>query len=256
MSSLAVYALWRREILRFVRQPSRVLSALGTPVIVWLLIGTGLSASFRIPDGPEGITFLEYFFPGILVLLVLFASIFSNISVIEDRHEGFLQAVLVAPVPTVSLVMGKVLGATSLSWLQGVLFLLLAPVAGLELDVPTFLTAAGVLALLALGLNALGFAMAWRVDSTQGFHGVMNLLLIPMWMLSGAFFPVDGAPSWLMAVMRWNPLSYGVAGLRRVLYPAGTDLGTMPALGESLWVLAVGAVLALGLAQLATRRRP
>jgi daunorubicin resistance ABC transporter membrane protein len=256
MSGLAVYALWRREILRFVRQPSRVLSALGTPLIVWLLIGTGLSASFRMPDGPEGISFLEYFFPGILVLLVLFASIFSNISVIEDRHEGFLQAVLVAPVATVSLVMGKVLGSTSLSWLQGLLFLLLAPVAGLALDWPTFLAAAGVLVVLALGLNALGFAMAWRVDSTQGFHGVMNLLLIPMWMLSGAFFPIGGAPNWLTAVMRLNPLTYGVAALRRVLYPAGTDLGMMPALGQSLLVLVLGAGLAIGVALLATRRRP
>ena len=249
MNRLAVYTLWRRELVRFLRQPSRLLSALGTPLLVWLLVGSGLSASFRLPDGPQEMTFLEYFFPGTLVLLVLFASIFANISVIEDRHEGFLQAVLVAPLRSSSLVLGKVLGAASLAWLQGALFLVLAPVAGLRLSVARTAAALGVMALLAFGLTALGFAMAWKVDSTQGFHGVMNLLLVPMWMLSGAFFPAAGAPGWLAILMSLNPLSYGMAALRRVLYPADLVLGSsLPSIGLSLAVLGVTSLVALAFA--------
>lgn len=255
MSALAVYTLWRRELVRFLRQPSRLASAIGTPLIFWLLIGSGLTASFRLPDGPSTMSFLEYFFPGTLVLLVLFASIFANISVIEDRHEGFLQAVLVAPVGSVALVLGKVLGAASLSWLQGALFLALAPLAGLRLGLVSLATALGVIALLSLGLTALGFAMAWKVDSTQGFHGVMNLLLIPMWMLSGAFFPVSGAPVWLATLMRANPLTYGTAALRRALYPAGTALGIeLPSMAASLAILLGATVVALVFAALVARR--
>lgn len=255
MSRLAVYTLWRRELVRFLRQPSRLLSALGTPLIFWLLVGSGLTSSFRLPQGPSSMTFLEYFFPGTLVLLILFASIFANISVIEDRHQGFLQAVLVAPLGTGKLVLGKVLGAASLSWLQGALFLLLAPVAGLRLDVVSLLATLAVIALLAFGLTAFGFAMAWKVDSTQGFHGVMNLLLIPMWMLSGAFFPVTGAPGWLAVLMRLNPLTYGTAALRHVLYPSGSALGLdLPSLTVSLVVVGSATIVAFLLAIAIARR--
>jgi ABC-2 type transport system permease protein len=245
VSALAIQSLWRRELVRFIRQPSRIASAVATPLVFWLLIGTGLTSSFRLP-GAEDLTFLEYFFPGTIVLLVLFASIFANISVIEDRHSGFLQAVLVAPIGRSSLVLGKVLGATTLSWLQGSLFLLLAPVAGVSMSATSLIAALGIVALMALGLTAIGFAMAWKVDSTQGFHAVMNLLLIPMWLLSGAFFPATGAPAWLGWVMRLNPLTYGTAALRRVLYSAEVvNASDLPAIGTAMAVLLGGAVAAL-----------
>lgn len=249
---LAVYTLWRRELTRFFRQPSRIAGAVATPLIFWLLIGSGLSGSFRLPGGPEHVDYLEYFFPGTMVLVLLFAAIFSNISVIEDRHEGFLQGVLVAPVGRASLVAGKILGGSTLAWLQGIVFLALAPAAGIWLTVPSALAAAGVLALLAVTLSALGFAFAWKLDSVQGFHAIMNIVLMPMWMLSGAFFPVSGAPGWLAALMRLNPLTYGIAALRHAFYGAVLEEG-MPGWSLSLTVtLAVGlAAFALGL--LATR---
>jgi ABC-2 type transport system permease protein len=245
MSWLAIQTLWRRETVRFLRQPSRIASALGSPLIFWLVVGTGLTSSFRLPEGPTEMTFLEYFFPGSLVLLVLFASIFANISVIEDRQSGFLQAVLVAPIGRGSLVLGKVLGASTLAWLQGALFLVLAPLAGIALDGRAILLALAIIALQALGLTAAGFAMAWKVDSTQGFHGIMNLLLIPAWMLSGAFFPLGGAPGWLAVMMKLNPLTYGVAALRRVLYPVGAGFGELPAMGTSMAVLIAGTAAAI-----------
>lgn len=215
---LASYTLWRRELRRFFRQPSRVFGAIATPMLFWALIGSGLSSSFRLPGGAADLDYLEYFYPGTVILLVLFAAISSTFSVIEDRNEGFLQGVLVAPVSPGALVAGKVLGGATLAWLQGVVVLVLAPLAGIELTTGSALQAVGVLALLAMAMTALGFAFAWKIDSTQGFHAVMNVLLLPMWLLSGALFPLSGAPAWLEWTMRLNPLTYGTAAVRSVLY--------------------------------------
>jgi len=213
MNASAALTLWRRELQRFFRQPSRVAGAIGTPLVFWLFMGSGLAGSFRLP-GASGVSYLQFFFPGTIALVLLFAAIFSTISVIEDRHEGFLQGVLVAPVGRGAIVAGKVLGGATLAWLQGMVFLLLAPLAGLPLTLASFLAAAGVLALLAVGLTAIGFGFAWKVDSVQGFHAVMNVVLLPMWLLSGSFFPLSGAPHWLGLLMRINPLTYGIAALR------------------------------------------
>jgi ABC-2 type transport system permease protein len=241
---LAAFTLWRRELVRFFRQPSRVIGAVGPPLLFWLLIGSGLSGSFRVPGGPADLDYLEYFFPGTVVLVLLFAAIFSNISVIEDRNQGFLQGVLVAPVPRSAIVAGKVLGGATLAWLQGVLFLVLAPFLGLRLTALSVLSAAGVLAAFAIALAALGFAFVWKLDSVQGFHAVMNLILMPMWLLSGALFPVGGAPPWLSALMRINPLTYGVAALRWALYGPAASLGR----GTPGPALSVAVTLAVGLA--------
>jgi len=252
VTGLAAATLWRRELTRFFRQPSRIAGAVGTPLIFWLLLGSGLSGSFRLPGGPAGLSYFQYFFPGTIVLVLLFAAIFSNISVIEDRHQGFLQGVLVAPVSRSTLVAGKVLGGATLAWIQGVVFLALAPLSGVHLTAGSALAAVGILAVLALSLTALGFAFAWKLDSVQGFHAIMNVVLMPMWLLSGAFFPVSGAPFWLGALMRLNPLTYGVAALRGVLYGPATAPG-LPGPAVSLAVtLAMGlAAFAAGL--LATR---
>jgi daunorubicin resistance ABC transporter membrane protein len=253
-SFLAVCTLWRREMVRFLRQPSRIASAAGSPLLFWLFIGSGFSRSFRMPGAAGEMDYRQYFFPGTVALLVLFAAIFSTISVIEDRHGGFLQGVLVSPVPRASMVAGKVLGGASLAWLQGLAFVALAPAAGIRLDVATIAATAGVLALLALGLTAVGFAFSWKVDSTQGFHGVMNLLLIPMWLLSGALFPAAGAAPWLAALMRFNPMTYGVAALQHALHQvpaAGSSVAGMP---TSLVVMAAFCALAFA-ADLAVVRR-
>ncbi len=255
---LAGYTLWQRELVRFLRQPSRLGSAIATPLLFWAFLGSGLSASFRAPGAPPGLDYLEYLFPGTVVLLVLFASIFSTISVIEDRTEGFLQGVLVAPVARGVVVAGKVLGGATLAWLQGTLVLAVAPLAGIPLTWRTALAATGVLALLSLALTGLGFVFAWRVESVQGFHAVMNLLLMPLWLLSGALFPLGGAPGWLEWVMRLNPLTYGVAALRLALYPDPTAAGgSLPPLGVSLAILGAAAAAAFiaGLATVGRGRR-
>ncbi len=251
---LPIVSLTRRELVHFLRQPSRVASAAATPLVFWLFFGSGFSGSFRLPGGPPEVDYLEYFFPGTVALLVLFSAIFSTMSVIDDRHAGFLQGVLAAPVPRWAMVAGKVLGGTILGWLQGVVFLALAPLAGIRPDLGGALLAVGVLALLALGMTALGFAFAWQVDSTQGFHGVMNLLLIPMWLLSGSLFPAAGAPAWMRAIMAANPLTYGVAALRRALSPAAAQAG--PGVGVSLLALGAFAAVCLVADVVVVRARP
>ena len=254
MMLLPAFTLWKREIVRFFRQPSRVAGAVGSPLVFWLLIGSGLSGSFRLPGGPADLDYLEYFFPGTVVLVLLFAAIFSTISIIEDRHEGFLQGVLVAPVSRASIVAGKVFGGATLAWLQGMAFLALAPLSGISLTAGSALAAAGVLAVLAVSMTAIGFAFAWVLDSVQGFHAIMNLVLVPMWLLSGAFFPLSGAPGWLSALMRLDPLTYGVAALRWVLYGPQAELGSgMPGPALSLAVTVAVGVLALGIDLLVTR---
>lgn len=247
---LPALSLWRREVVRFVRQRSRVIGALGTPVVFWLLIGSGLRNSFRM-SGDDSVSYLTFAFPGTIVLIVLFTAIFSTISIIEDRREGFLQAVLAAPVGRLAIVLGKVLGSTTLAVVQGMLFLLLAPFAGVPTSVGSVVAVFGVLVLVGLGLSALGFLIAWRMESTQGFHAVMNLFLMPMWLLSGAFFPAGGASSWLAWIMAINPLTYGVSALRHAMYlgtgDARADLPSLP------WSLAVTVAFTLVMLALSAR---
>ncbi len=245
--SLAVLTLWRREMVRFFRQPSRIVGAAGSPLIFWILIGSGLSGSFRLPGGPADVSYLEYFYPGTMVLVLLFAAIFSTISVIEDRNLGFLQGVLVAPVSRAAIAGGKVLGGATIAWLQALVFLAMAPLSGIHLNLTSALMSAAVLAVLGIALTSVGFAFAWKVDSVQGFHAVMNLVLVPMWLLSGAFFPPSGAPGWLALLMRLNPLTYGVAALRWALYGEAAPMGTgMPGPQAAIVVTSLAAVAAFG----------
>jgi len=251
--ALASFTLWRREQVRFFRQGSRVFGAFVQPLMFWALFGSGLRASFRPPVGGAGMGYFEYFFPGTVVMILLFTAIFSTISVIEDRKEGFLQGVLVAPVARSAVVLGKVLGGTTLAVLQGTLLLALAPLVGIPLTPPAFLEAVGLLLVVAFALTALSFCIAWRMDSTQGFHAIMTVFLMPLWLLSGSFFPPQGVPGWLGFLMRINPLTYGVAALRRVLYPG--DAEGLPPMGLCLAVTAVFAVAMFTLASLLARRR-
>ena len=212
-----VATLWRREMVRFYRQPSRVIGALGSPFVFWLLIGSGIGTSFR-SSGAESQNYLEYFFPGTILLILLFTSIFSTISLIEDRRQGFLQGVLIAPIPRTSFVLGKIFGGTTLAFLQGILFLSLGPWMGMKIDLSNWLGISGTLFITAFALAGLGFFIAWQFHSIQGFHAVMNLFLIPIWILSGALFPASGASNWLRAVMICNPLSYSLALIRHSLF--------------------------------------
>jgi ABC-2 type transport system permease protein len=215
---LASASLWQREIVRFYRQPSRVVGAIASPFIFWILLGSGLGTSFQSSSvaSPKG--YLGYFFPGTLLLIIFFTAVFSTISIIEDRKEGFLQSVLVAPIPRWSLVLGKVLGGSSLAVLQAALFLFFAPWLGIQLDALGWFRILAVIFMSAFLMTSLGFLLAWQFQSIQGFHAVMNLVLMPMWILSGALFPQQGASAWVQMIMKFNPLTYSYSLLRNSLY--------------------------------------
>jgi ABC-2 type transport system permease protein len=255
-SILAVTTLWWREQVRFFRQRSRVFGAFVQPLMFWALFGAGLQASFRPPTGGRAVSTLEYFFPGTIIMILLFTAIFSTISVIEDRKEGFLQGVLVAPVPRSAIVLGKILGGTTLALVQGTALLVLGPLVGFHLTLPRFVEAVAIQFVVAFALTALSFCLAWRMESTQGFHAIMTVLLMPMWLLSGSFFPVHGVPLWLAWVMHVNPLTYGTAALRRVLTSGEEALPPdLPALGLSVLATLAFAAAMLVLASVLARRR-
>jgi ABC-2 type transport system permease protein len=248
---LPAFTLWWREIVRFYRQKSRVVGVLASPLVFWVVIGAGFGTSFRTGGG-QSQHYMDYFYPGALIMIVLFTSIFTMMSVIEDRKEGFLLSVLVAPVPRSAIVLGKVLGGTTLSAIQGMIFLVFAPFAGIHLNVVQVLLVAVVVFLISFALTALGFAIAWPMDSTQAFHGIINLFLIPLWLLSGALFPMAGASKWIRALMYMNPLTYGVEALRSLLYP-GME-ATFP-LSSAMATLLLFSLVMFGLAFLMANRR-
>ena len=223
---LPIISLWWREIVHFYRQKSRVVGVIASPVLFWIVLGSGFGSSIR--SGSSGGNYLLYFFPGALIMIVLFTSIFTMMSVIEDRREGFLLSVLVAPVSRGVIVMGKVLGGTTLSAVQGLVFLAFAPFIGIHIGLQQFLGIVLVVFLVAFTLTALGFGIAWKLNSTQGFHAIINLLMIPLWLVSGALFPLTGASIWVRILMRANPLTYGVEALRGLLFPGTAGPFTVP----------------------------
>ena len=201
---LPAATLWQRELVRFWRQKSRVLGVVASPLVFWLLMGYGSNDLAR-------------YYAGALVLTVMFSAIFSTISIIEDRREGFLLSMLVSPAPRTSMVLGKILGAATLAWIQGLIFLAFAPLAGVSVGVWQAISAVGAIFLVSFTLTGLGFVIAWKMDSSSGFHAIMNLLLVPMWMVSGALFPMATAHGAIRAIMWVNPLTYSISLLNGLL---------------------------------------
>src|ERR1700752_4418857 len=250
--SLPAFTLWWRELVRFYRQRSRVVGVIASPLVFWLVIGSGFGTSFRSGSSAGQQHYLDYFYPGALIMIVLFTSIFTMMSVIEDRKEGFLLSVLVAPVPRSAIVLGKVLGGTTLAAAQGLIFLVFAPLVGVRIGFCAFLLVVLTVLLASFALTALGFAIAWPMDSTSAFHAIINLFLIPLWLLSGALFPLSGASGWLRIVMRINPLTYGVEALRALLYP---NSPTQFSLASSMATLVLFSLFMFGLAFVVANRR-
>ncbi|NUN13547.1 MAG: ABC transporter permease [Myxococcales bacterium] len=244
-----VYALWRRDMLRLRGEPTRWIGVVLQPLLFWAIIGSGMGDSFQVA-GVENLNYLQYFFPGILVMTVLFTAIFSTISVIEDRQLGFLQAVLVAPASRFSLVVGKILGVCSVAMLQCLLLALVAPFAGYSVDSVSWPSLFGVLLLTCIGLTGVTLSMAWVFSSTQAYHAIMSVLLIPLWVLSGSMFPRPD--SWVTYVMNVNPMTYATDAVRSALAPSqAVALGI--AGDVAVWVVLVFAVLAVTLAIRITR---
>ena len=249
---LPAFTLWWREVVRFYRQRTRVIGVIASPLVFWVVIGSGFGTSFRSGDAVGQQHYLDYFYPGALIMIVLFTSIFTMMSVIEDRKEGFLLSVLVAPVSRSAIVLGKVLGGTTLATIQGLIFLAFAPLVGVQFTLGSFLLVVLTVFLVSFALTALGFAIAWPMDSSQAFHGIINLFLIPLWLLSGALFPLKNASFWIRKLMEVNPLTYGVEALRTLFYPESPHEFS---LFSSLATLVLFSLFMFGLAFLMANRR-
>ena len=252
----AVRVLWWRDVVRFLRQRSRLTGALLQPVILWVVISAGLRSTFTFP-GMNELDYLEYFFPGVLVMIALFTAIFSTISLIEDRHAGFMQAALVGPGTRTAVALGKILGGATLAFVQCLLFLIVLPIAGFSLAGVDWVALVAMLALCSVAMTAAGVALAWWVDSSAGYHALMSILLMPAWFASGAMFPVP--PDGLMAILlRVNPMSYMVDGVRRALYGGNVPeaLNVFLTTGSREWlVVAVFTVGIVGVSVARCRRR-
>ncbi len=261
--SIATQVIWmlaHREWVRFFRQPFRVIAALGQPILFWILFGTGMHSAFR--GGGQAGDFMTYFLPGTTAMILLFTAIFATISIIEDRREGFLQSVLVAPTPRWTIAMGKVLGGSAIAWVQAMVFVAIAVATGMVSIGPQTLLLVGFMFLAAIAMTSLGVCFAWPMDSTQGFHALMNMVLMPMWLLSGSFFPIPaltgGEPMGQMAmhwIMRCNPMTYSVSGMRHLMSNVAQDERFwMPSLASSVLVTLVFAIVASVAASFVVRR--
>jgi ABC-2 type transport system permease protein len=249
---LPAFTLWWRELVRFYRQRARVVGVIASPLLFWLVIGSGFGKSFRSGNPAGQQDYLQYLFPGALIMIVLFTAIFTMMSVIEDRKEGFLLSVMAAPVPRSAIVLGKVAGGTTLAAVQGLVCLIFAPLIGIHLTLQSVFLATLVVILVAFSLTALGFVIAWPMDSTAAFHAIINLFLIPLWLLSGSMFPLSGASHWIRILMRINPLTYGVEALRRLLYPESQIIFR---LSSSVATLVLFSLFMFGLAFFMVNRR-
>jgi ABC-2 type transport system permease protein len=247
-------SLARREFTRFARQPQRVVGAVAQPLMFWLFLGAGMGTSFK-PPGMEQVSYLEYFYPGVMVMMMLFASIFSCITIIEDRDAGFLQGVLVAPVSRLGIVLGKVMGSVLIALVQVLLFTAAAPFLGLSLGLGSVALLLLAFVLTGTGFAALGFLLAWGMRSTSAFHAVMMVFLMPLWLLSGALFPVSGAAGWINVVMLVNPVHHALEIIRAPFYGGPAQLLGSQSYLVSLTVTLVWAALCLGLSMKRVERR-
>jgi len=245
----AVSIVWRRELIRFRTDRLRAVTSLIQPFLFLFVLGTGLS-SLAGHSLPSGVDFKTFIYPGVLAMSVLFTSVFSAGSIVWDREFGFLREMLVAPVSRASLVVGKCLGGTTIATFQGVVFLALAGFAHVPYNPVLMLTLFGELMLLSFTLTAFGVMMAARIKQFQSFMALTQLLVLPLFFLSGALYPLNGLPTWLSVLTRIDPLTYIVGPMRHAVFshldiPQVYVQRLAPGITWGSWVVPVGVSLGL-----------
>src|SRR5580693_1800722 len=257
----AVNIVWRRELIRFRSDRLRAVTSLVQPVLFLFVLGTGLS-SLASHGLPQGVDFRTFIYPGVLAMSVLFTAIFSAASIVWDREFGFLREMLVAPVSRSAIVIGKCLGGATVATFQGIVILALAGAAHVPYDPILFLTVIGELLLLSFTLTAFGVMMAARIKQMQAFMALTQMLLMPLFFLSGALYPLRSLPLWLTVLTRIDPLTYAVYPMREAVFshlnvsPAATAALSPPItwdgwavpVGVSLGIVAAMGAVLLGLA--------
>ena len=212
----AIYVIVAREFKKFVRERSRLVSAIARPLVWLFLVGAGMS---RLVPPVDGVSYMQFIFPGILGMTILFSSMFSSLSIIWDKEFGFMKEILVAPVSRLSIVIGKALSGSIISTLQAVIVLLLFPLLGLKLGVTDIISAVFICMLVSFSVSAFGIVIATFYESYESFSAIMNFIIMPMFFLSGAMYPVKLLPEALRFAAQLNPLTYGVDALKHVISP-------------------------------------
>lgn len=213
----AISIVWRRELIRFWRDKLRMVTSLIQPILFLFVLGTGLSTLAK-HGMPPGVNLRTFLYPGVLAMSALFTALFSAGSIVWDREFGFLREMLVAPVSRGSIVLGKCLGGTTVATFQGIIILILAGLAGVPYRPTLILTLIGELLLLSFTLTAFGVMMAARIQQFQAFMAVTQMLVMPLFFLSGALYPLEGLPTWLTVLTRIDPLTYIVGPMRSVVF--------------------------------------
>ena len=234
----AVYVLIARDFKKFVREKSRLISTLARPLIWLFLVGGGMS---RFVSPGEGVTYMQFIFPGILGMTILFSSIFSSISIIWDKEFGLMKEILVAPVSRLSIVIGKALSGTIISTIQCAIILFLFPFLGIKLVLTAIPYTLAIAFLLAFCISALGIVIATFIENMESFSSIMNFIVMPMFFLSGAMYPVQKLPDILKLVAKLNPLTYGIDALKHSIF-RDTVVSDFPLLAD-LGVLAVSSIV-------------
>jgi len=243
----AIYIIWYRDILRYWRDRWRLVASLAQPLLFLVVFGSGLSSALgrgSLFGAPGSFTYIQFVYPGIIGMAILFTAIFGAMSIVWDREFGFLKEVLVAPIDRSAVAIGKALGSTTQAMIQGLILLVLAPFVGVKLNLLTVIELIPLAAVLAFGLSSFGVAIASSMKSLQGFQVVMNFLMMPMFFLSGALFPLTNLPGWMTVLTRIDPASYGIDPLRRVVL---SDSGRSSALVDRFALTINGQVLAVPL---------
>src|ERR1051325_679602 len=252
-----VYTIWLRETKTFMREKIRVVGMIGQPLLYLAVLGQGINSGVTL-NANGGINYLTFMYPGIIGMSILFTSTFSALSIIWDREFGFLKEVLVAPVPRWAVALGKTFGGATIAIVQSTILILMAPLIGIRLSILMIIQMWILAFLIGVALTSLGIAIAARMTSMQGFQMMMNFLIMPLYFLSGAMFPLSTAPSWMKALMVVDPLTYCVDGLRNIIF-SNTTVQTGTLVGQPIveaasrvglirWSLAVDLAVVLSVA--------
>jgi ABC-2 type transport system permease protein len=212
----AIKVVWRRELIRFFKDRLRIVTSLVQPLLFLFVLGSGLQTLSRA--GTHGVSLRTFIYPGILAITVMFVAMFSAASIVWDREFGFLREMMVAPVRRSSIVIGKCLGGATVAGFQGVVVLALAGVVNVPYNVPMLLGLFGLMLLLAFTITAFGVMIAIRIKQMQSFMGVMQMIVTPLFFISGALFPASGLPGWLTVLNRIDPMTYAVDPMRRLVF--------------------------------------
>jgi ABC-2 type transport system permease protein len=246
-----IYMLWQREMKRFVRERSRIITSVVSPLLWIMIFGSGLRGSGFGSSG-GGTDYRVFIFPGIIGMSLLFSGMFAGINVIWDRQFGFLKEVLVAPMSRTGIVVGKALGGATASMIQGVILLAFAPLVGAPLTVLKVVEMLPVMFLIALGIVCLGLLIAAFMESLEGFNIIMSFAIMPMFFFSGALYPLKTAPGWLQKASMFDPITYGVDALRAIVI--GRQAGGIFSIPLDIAVLLAFATIAISFSTIAFGR--